>query len=285
MGWVPACSPRWPIRRYGAQWPLRGTSRGSIGDLDTSLCLLFKAIRRHSTVALSGESADEIFGGYHWFHQPEVQAADTFPWIASSQAGQHAQEPNLLNAALDLPSYVRDRYASAVTEVEPADGETEHERRMRVICCLHLSRFVRLLLDRKDRMSMAVGLEVRLPFCDHRLVEYVYNTPWSLKTFDGREKSLLRAAAADMLPRSVLERVKSPYPSVQDPDYADALQQQAKELLAADGPVFSLVNRRWLDAAAQQDPTTMSAEVRIGIDRALEFSTWLEIYRPTLRIP
>ncbi|MGB6165374.1 MAG: asparagine synthase (glutamine-hydrolyzing) [Pseudonocardiaceae bacterium] len=262
---------------------------GGLGDMDASLYLLFKAIRRHSTVALSGESADEIFGGYRWFHQPEVQAADTFPWIAAFLANPHAQSSDLLNAdvtaALDLPSYVRDRYASAVAEVEPTDGETEHERRMRVICYLHLTRFVRMLLDRKDRISMAVGLEVRVPFCDHRLVEYVYNTPWSLKTFDGQEKSLLRAATADVLPQSVLRRVKSPYPSTQDPGYASDLQQQAKELLAADDQVFELVNRRWLDAAAQHDPATMPTEVRNGIDRILDLATWLEIYRPTLRIP
>jgi asparagine synthase (glutamine-hydrolysing) len=133
---------------------------------------------------------------------------------------------------------------------------------MRVICYLHLTRFLRLLLDRKDRMSMAVGLEVRVPFCDHRLVEYVYNTPWSLKTFDGREKSLLRAAAADLLPQSVLQRVKSPYPSTQDPHYASALQQQAKELLATDDPVFELVNHRWLENTTQQDPATMPTDVR-----------------------
>lgn len=262
---------------------------GGMGDMDASLYLLFKAIRGHSTVALSGEAADEVFGGYSWFHQPEMQAADTFPWIAAYLAGPHLQGPDPFNAelydALDLFSYIRDRYASAVAEVEPADGETEHERRMRVICYLHLTRLLRMLLDRKDRISMAVGLEVRVPYCDHRLVEYVYNTPWSLKAFDGREKSLLRAAAADVLPQSVLQRVKSPYPSTQDPYYASALQQQAKELLTGDDPVFELVNRRWLDAVAQQDPATMPAEVRNGIDRTLVLSTWLAIYRPTLRIP
>jgi asparagine synthase (glutamine-hydrolysing) len=261
---------------------------GGMGDMDASLYLLFKAIRGHSTVALSGEAGDEVFGGYPWCHQPEMQAADTFPWIAAYLAGPHLQEPDPLNAelydALDLFSYIRDRYASAVAEVEPADGETEHEQRMRVICYLHLTRLLRMLLDRKDRISMAVGLEVRVPYCDHRLVEYVYNTPWSFKSFDGREKSLLRAAAADVLPQSVLQRVKSPYPSTQDPYYASAVQQQAKELLTADNPVFELVNRRWLDAAAQQDPATMPAEVRNGIDRALVLSTWLAIYRPTLRL-
>lgn len=259
-----------------------------LGDLDASLLLLFTAIRGHSTVALSGESADEIFGGYRWFHQPEVQTADTFPWMAYL-AGLRTQVSDPLNAelttALDLPGYLRDRYTDAVAEVEPAEHETEHERRMRVICYLHLTRFLRLLLDRKDRMSMAVGLEVRVPFCDHRLVEYVYNTPWSLKTFDGREKSLLRAAAADLLPQSVLQRVKSPYPSTQDPHYASALQQQAKELLPTDDPVFGLVNRRWLEAAAQQDPATMPTDVRNSIERTLDLSTWLDIYRPQLRLP
>ena len=96
-------------------------------------------------------------------------------------------------------------------------AEDPHERRMREICYLFLTRFLPNLLDRKDRMSMAVGLEVRVPFCDHRLVEYVFGTPWAHKTFDGREKSLLRAATADVLPQSVVQRVKSPYPSTQDP--------------------------------------------------------------------
>ncbi|HKR48742.1 MAG TPA: asparagine synthase-related protein, partial [Pseudonocardiaceae bacterium] len=126
---------------------------------------------------------------------------------------------------------------------------------------------------------------VRVPFCDHRLVEYVYNTPWSLKTFDGREKSLLRAAATDLLPQSVSQRVKSPYPSTQDPLYTAALQQQAKELLTTDDPVFALINRRWVDNATQRNPTTMPPDVRNSIERTLDLSTWLDIYRPQLRLP
>ncbi|MBO0872663.1 MAG: asparagine synthase (glutamine-hydrolyzing) [Pseudonocardia sp.] len=259
-----------------------------LGDMDASLYLLFAAIRGHSTVALSGESADEVFGGYRWFHLPEVQRAEMFPWIAARMSGPHSQISELFNpellAALDLPGYLRARYDEAVREVEQTGAESEHERRMRVICYLHLTRFVRLLLDRKDRMSMAVGLEVRVPFCDHRLVEYVYNAPWALKTFDGREKSLLRAAAADVLPRSVLERVKSPYPSTQDPHYAGALQQLVKELLPTDSPVFQLINRRWLDRAAEHDPARMPSEVRNGLERALDLHTWLDLYRPTLRL-
>lgn len=260
----------------------------SLGDMDGSLYLLFQAIRQHSTVALSGESADEVFGGYNWFHQPEVQAADTFPWMAIFVSGARAQVSDRFNAritdALDLPCYIRDQYASAVSEVEPDDGENDHERRMRVMCYLHLTRFVRMLLERKDRISMAVGLEVRVPFCDHRLVEYVYNTPWALKTFDGREKSLLRAAAADMLPQSVLQRAKAPYPATLDPQYTGALLQQAKELLTTEDPVFELIDRSWLEDIARQDSATMPIDVRNGIERVLDFSTWLDIYRPELRL-
>ncbi len=260
-----------------------------LGDMDASLYLLFRAIRQHSTVALSGESADEVFGGYRWFHQPEVQRADTFPWVAAISASAPNNEslgliePDLLSA-LDLGGYVRDSYATAVAEVEALPGESEHERRMRVICYLHLTRFVRMLLDRKDRMSMAVGLEVRVPFCDHRLVEYVYNAPWSLKTYDGREKSLLRGAARDVLPASVAERVKSPYPSTQDPQYPLALQQQAKELLTeTDSPVFALVQRDWLVDAVGRDATAIDQRTRHGLERALNLAVWLDIYRPQVR--
>jgi asparagine synthase (glutamine-hydrolysing) len=261
-----------------------------LGDLDGSLYLLFKAIREHSTVALSGESADEVFGGYAWFHQPEVQRADAFPWTAVTMTtGPAAQAEGLYAAGLaqrlDLPGYMHDRYTETLAEVTHLPGDTEHERRMRVICYAHLTRFVRMLLDRKDRMSMAVGLEVRVPFCDHRLVDYVYNTSWALKTYDTREKSLLRGATRDVLPRSVVERVKSPYPQTQDAQYPAALQRQAKEVLAAPGhPVFELISRPWLEDTVRIDPARIPDGVRNGLERVLDLAMWLDLYRPDLQL-
>ena len=171
--------------------------------MDTSLYLLFRAIREHSTVALSGESADEVFGGYRWFHDPDAVRGRHLP-VARRGARPATTASCLLDHGLRTARPRRRTSATAtaeaLAEVPRLPGETGHERRMREICYLHLTRFVRILLDRKDRMSMAVGLEVRVPFCDHRLVEYVFNTPWAMKTFDGREKSLLRAAVADLLP-------------------------------------------------------------------------------------
>jgi asparagine synthase (glutamine-hydrolysing) len=155
---------------------------------------------------------------------------------------------------------------------------------MRKVCYLHLTHFVRILLDRKDRMSMAVGLEVRVPYCDHRLVEYVYNTPWSLKTYDGREKSLLRGAARDVLPESVVDRVKSPYPSTQDAGYAVKLQESAREYLSHPGhPVFDIVSRDWLVQAVTAQAQISQASRR-GLERALDLALWLDMYHPVLKL-
>jgi asparagine synthase (glutamine-hydrolysing) len=262
----------------------------SLGDMDASLYLLFRAIRQHSTVALSGESADEVFGGYLWFHDAEAVAAETFPWIAFrwKRGGPRSSlwptllDPRMLER-LDLDGYVERRYREAIAEVPRLDGEIGHERRMREICYQHLTRFLPVLLDRKDRMSMASGLEVRVPFCDHRLVQYVFNTPWSMKTFDGYEKSLLRAATADLLPRSVVERRKSPYPSTQDPAYEQALRRQLARLLArGDAPVLPLLDRDRARALANGEVAGRDEYARAPLEQALLLDAWLERYQVRL---
>jgi asparagine synthase (glutamine-hydrolysing) len=257
-----------------------------IGDMDMSLYLLFKVIRQQSTVALSGESADEIFGGYRQFHDPVVQKTDAFPWIAIGDGIVDTSGEVLtpaLRSAVDLDTYMYDRYTEGVSEVARLDEEDDFTHRMRVMSYLHLTRFVRILLDRKDRMSMAVGLEVRVPFCDHRLVEYVYNTPWSLKTYDGREKSLLRGAARDVLPESVVNRVKSPYPSTSDPQYGAAIQAEAKDLLGTgDDVLFGLIDRAALEHLTRLDPTTLQPVERARVERILDLSVWIDMYRPEI---
>ncbi|GHE07996.1 asparagine synthase (glutamine-hydrolyzing) [Streptomyces alanosinicus] len=258
------------------------------GDMDASLLLLFRAIREKSTVALSGESADEVFGGYLQFFDGEARRADTFPWLVRF-GRDFGDDADVLRAdvarSLDLDGYVADGYRTAVAGIDRLDGESDFEYRMRQISHLHLTRFVRILLDRKDRMSMAVGLEVRVPFCDHRLVEYVYNAPWALKSFDGREKSLLREAAADVLPRSVYDRVKSPYPSTQDPRYARALQEQVKDLIAQPAHrVFDLVDRDRLRKAAESEEPINTQAGRRGLERTLDFARWLDVYSPELNL-
>ncbi|MFI9330176.1 asparagine synthase (glutamine-hydrolyzing) [Kitasatospora sp. NPDC052868] len=263
---------------------------GGFGDMDTSLLLLFRGVREKSTVALSGESADELFGGYRWFHDPRMVALDDFPWVgAVTQLGGTGAGPREqlidrgLAAKLDVHEYRRARYREALTEVPHLPDADPVERRMREISYLNLTRFVCILLDRKDRMSMANGLEVRVPFCDHRLVQYVFNTPWAMKSFDGREKSLLRAAVRDVLPDEIADRVKSPYPVVQDPHYPALLRAELAELVAdRDAPVLGLLDRRALSDALAPDTDPQS--VRLGVDLALELNAWLTEYQVSLEL-
>ncbi|NGO67597.1 asparagine synthase (glutamine-hydrolyzing) [Streptomyces boncukensis] len=259
------------------------------GDMWPSLYLLFRAVREHSTVALSGEAADELFGGYRWFRNPGALRAATFPWLTSGSAryfgGLALLDRGLLNK-LDIQGYRQDRYHEALAEVPELPGEDPQERVMRRIGYLNLTRFVQTLLDRKDRMSMAVGLEVRVPFCDHRLVEYVFNTPWAMKSFDGREKSLLRAAAADVLPRSVLDRAKSPYPATQDPRYEQTLRTELARVLADPGsPVLPLLDRSRAARAVDRPLSGVSRPYDRGsLEMALWLNAWLTDYGVTLDV-
>ena len=247
------------------------------GDMDVSLYLLFQAVREHTTVALSGESADEVFGGYPWFRLPAI--AD-YPWryLAGRSGTYQALLRRDVAADLDIAAHRDRHYRQALAEVPVLADDSPVQRRMREVTHLHLTRWLPDLLDRKDRLSMAVGLEVRVPFCDHRLVEYAFNTPWTQHTADGREKSVLRAATADLLPASVAQRVKAPYPSTLDPAYDRAIHDQAVDLLATPtAPIWTFLDpTRLRDRLAR--PVTDRA-TRSGIDFALNLDLWLRTLR------
>jgi asparagine synthase (glutamine-hydrolysing) len=263
------------------------------GDRDTSLYLFAREIAQHCTVALTGESADEVFGGYSWFHDPGAVRADTFPWLP--MFGHVVDDgPDSLTSlldvdllkTLDLPGYRDARYREALAEVPHLSGVSALERRMREISHLTLTRLMPLLLDRMDRMSMAAPLEVRVPFCDHRLVEYVFAAPWAMKSFDGREKSLLRAATADLLPPSIAQRRKAPFPAVQDVRYESWLRTELGALAAdRDAPVAGLLNvERARALAAAPVGTSTANETRSTIELVLRLDDWLRRYDVRLHV-
>ncbi|MFI5528736.1 asparagine synthase (glutamine-hydrolyzing) [Kitasatospora sp. NPDC051853] len=262
----------------------------STGDMEYSLLLLCRALKERMTVALSGEAADELFGGYTWFHDTGAVQGDTFPWHHPfEQAGGIGalREVGLWDR-LGLTDYVKQRYQDALDEVPRLPGETGLEARMRELTYLNLTRWENFLLDRKDRMSMAVSLEVRVPFTDHRLVEYVYNTPWAFKSFDGREKSLLRAAMRGLLPDEVLDRKKNPYPSTQDQGYELALRARVSEILVPGAPVFRIVDeqdvRKLLDRPVGSYAMGGPWSARAVLERLIEFNTWVTDYGVTVEL-
>ena len=250
----------------------------SLGDLDASLLLLFEAIADRSTVALSGESADEVFGGYAWFHDPAALARPAFPWSAGDGGLANLLAPDL-RARIRPEEYVGDRYGEALAEVPRLDGETGSARRMREVDYLALTRFLPVLLDRKDRMSMAVGLEVRVPFCDHRLVEYAWNVPWELKCLGGRPKGLLREALADRLPPALVHRPKSMFPVAVDPAYDDVLDTRVRALLgdgSAVGPLLDAERVTGFLAGAVPVPPWMR---RLALAFLVQVDGWLRDYK------
>ncbi|MEV6479718.1 asparagine synthase (glutamine-hydrolyzing) [Streptomyces sp. NPDC051576] len=252
-----------------------------VGDMDTSLYLLFGQIRQHSTVALSGEAADEVFGGYPWFHDPKALAAETFPWLLVT--GDEAAMP--LNPELDLRigEFREDTYRSALAAVPHLDGESATEHRQRETQYVSLTRWLRQLLHRKDRLSMAQGLEVRVPYCDHRLVEYAFNTPWSLKSHDGREKSLLRAAGTGLAPESVLWRPKNHYPATHHPDYNRGLQDLARDALATE-QVRALADETLIKPCLDTPPDRLEWGHRLRLERVVDLALWLDHHRPELAL-
>nr|ABC02786.1 putative amidotransferase [Actinomadura melliaura] len=256
-----------------------------LGDMDNSLYLLFRAVRQHVTVGLSGEGSDELFGGYAWFQQEEALRGETFPWMAAQgQAGGPSFLDPDLAEILDLQSYTTVRFKEALADTPRLPGEDQHEARLRQAAALFLTHFLPMLLDRKDRLSMAHGLEIRVPFCDHRLVEYVFNVPWRMKTQGGREKGLLRAAVADLLPLSILERRKTPYPVIADPAYEAALRAELESLFAdSDAPVFGLLDREAARGVLSwRLPPEHRGVVRTVLETVLRINDWLRDYQVRL---
>ncbi|MFD2329809.1 asparagine synthase (glutamine-hydrolyzing) [Cohnella sp. GCM10020058] len=221
---------------------VRAKDYPGMADIDASLYLFCKEIKKGATVAVSGEAADEVFGGYPWFHRKEALEAGTFPWSLSVDLRESILSPGVLETVRPR-EYVADRYAQAVSEVPALPGENEEQRLMRRMSYLNITRFMPTLLDRKDRMSMAAGLEVRVPYCDHRLVDYVFNVPWKIKQAGDREKGILRKSLEGVLPHDVLYRKKSPYPKTHNPNYLSAVKTRLLERLDdTSSPLLQLID-------------------------------------------
>jgi asparagine synthase (glutamine-hydrolysing) len=215
-----------------------------MADVDFSLLAFCREIRRDVKVALSGECADEIFGGYPWYRDPAVRSVEGFPWAQNTEHRVSLLHPDI-RGKVDGRQLTMDAYRDTCRSSDILPGTSPQERRMKEMVNLNFSYFMQTLLDRKDRMSMYCSLEVRVPFCDYRIAEYLYGVPWEYKDWQGKEKGLLRHAMAGLLPEQVLWRKKSPYPKTYDPKYTQLVMNALGLLLdTPDAPLFSIVDRK-----------------------------------------
>lgn len=253
-----------------------------MSDVDSSLILFCKEIKKHCTVALSGECADEIFGGYPWYRDKKIRAINGFPWAQSTQ-----YRKSFLKDDVNLPDgeeYVYSRYKDTLINTSKIDGISPLESRMKEMMKLNLDWFMQTLLDRKDRMSMYNALEVRVPFCDYRIAEYLYSVPWEYKDYNSYEKGLLRKAVEDILPTEVLWRKKSPYPKTHNPEYLRIVSDMLREIISnKNSPVLSFIKKSELEKllnTERQEPwygQLMTTPQTIAY--FVQINYWLEKYK------
>lgn len=208
-------------------------------DVDSSLLLFCEQIKKNYTVALSGECADELFGGYPWYHNEKILFDDNFPWSASQDIRRSILKKGVLTKGEE---YVREKYLDTIKSTDKLKSDSRLSSRMREMYVLNYYWFMQCLLERKDRCSMYSGLEVRVPFCDYRIVEYAYNMPWEIKAYEGREKGIVRKAFEDILPKEIAWRKKSPYPKTHNPMYMKICTEKALDILKKKTPLVDLLN-------------------------------------------
>lgn len=219
----------------------------AMGDVDSSMLHFCSLVKNYNKVALTGECADEIFGGYPWFHKEECFKARTFPWTIDLKARQVVLKDEFLDY-LGMEEYVREAYEKSVAQTPVLSSDSPVEARRREISYLNLRWFMQTLLNRMDRASMYSGLEARVPFADHRIIEYVWNVPWEMKTRDGVVKNLLRQAGRGLLPDEILFRKKSPYPKTYDTGYQALLVKRVREMMEeTSSPVMEFLDRKKLE--------------------------------------
>ena len=224
-----------------------------MADVDSSLLRFCGQIRGTVKVALSGECADEIFGGYPWYRDPDVRNADGFPWAQTTAQRAALIHPDLLGK-IDPVQFVQSHYADTLAKCDILPENSPLEKRMKQMVNLNFRWFMQTLLDRKDRMSMYHGLEIRVPFCDYRIAEYLYSVPWEYKDYHGREKGLLRYAMEGILPNEILYRKKSPYPKTHDPKYLQLVSAALRQVIGRkDAPIFALVPKEKLQQLLDMD--------------------------------
>lgn len=262
-----------------------------MADVDSSLLLFCKNVKPNATVSLTGECSDEIFGGYPWFFRDDALNSGTFPWSIALTERQNLLNPEIAKH-INLKEYVDYKYNESLSKVDILETDSEETAEKRKISYLTLNWFMQTLLDRSDRMAMYNGFEIRVPFCDYRLAEYVWNVPWELKSLNGREKGLLRYVMKNYLPDQIIDRKKSPYPKTWNPTYLNKVKEMLTKIMNnTDAPINNLLNREYILQILETDGKAFTrpwfGQLMTGpqlMAYLIQVNMWLEKYQPKIEL-
>ena len=267
---------------------MQARGMAAMGDVDSSMLLFCRDIRRTVTVALSGECSDEIFGGYPWYRDETIRMSEGFPWAQSTSYRQSFLRDEFMES-VNGKEYVYAAYRNTIAQAEKLSGEPIEDSRTREMMILNIDWFMQNLLDRKDRMSMYSSLEVRVPFCDYRIAEYLYNVPWEFKDHNGYEKGLLRSAMKGYLPDEVLWRKKSPYPKTHNPAYFHAVSKMLRKVIDdPSSPLLSIVKKSRLAELLEGSESVQWYGQLMTKPQTIAFfvqlDAWLRMYNVSLKL-
>lgn len=262
-----------------------------MADVDSSLLLFCKNVKDEASISLTGECADEIFCGYPWFFREDALSSKTFPWSIALKERQELLSTRI-SKEIDLKDYIDYRYNESLNEVEILDCDTKETALMRKISHLTLNWFMQTLLDRGDKMAVYNNFEIRVPFCDYELAEYVWNIPWEIKALKGREKGLLRYIMKDILPEEIVDRKKSPYPKTWNPNYTSKVKRMLTDIMNnTNAPINDLLNRKYILEILETEGKAFSrpwfGQLMTGpqlMAYLCQVNMWLEKYQPKIEI-
>nr|WP_295762127.1 asparagine synthase (glutamine-hydrolyzing) [uncultured Intestinibacter sp.] len=260
-----------------------------MADVDSSLYLFAKEVRKYATVALSGECADEVFGGYPWFTR-EYDSIEIFPWANSIEYRKNILKPSLKD--LPIEEYVKQTCRDSINKIDKLPKESHDDRIIRELTYLNIKYQMLTLINRKDRMTMSNSLEGRVPYADKRLVQYAFNFPKDIKLLHGREKGLLREAVRGIVPDEIIDRKKSPYPKTHNPEYTREVSNMLKKILEdKSSPIHQIIDYDFVsnivDTGGKSFKEPWYGQLMTGpqvIAYLIQLNNWMKFYNVKLDI-
>ena len=260
-----------------------------MADVDSSLYLFAKEVRKYATVALSGECADEVFGGYPWFTR-EYDSIEIFPWANSIEYRKNILKPSLKD--LPIEEYVKQTCRDSINKIDKLPKESHDDRIIRELTYLNIKYQMLTLINRKDRMTMSNSLEGRVPYADKRLVQYAFNFPKDIKLLHGREKGLLREAVRGIVPDEIIDRKKSPYPKTHNPEYTREVSNMLKKILEdRSSPIHQIIDYDFVsnivDTGGESFKEPWYGQLMTGpqvIAYLIQLNNWMKFYNVKLDI-